>query len=108
MITQRLPSLLLFTSMVIDGMAYQPHRFGRPIKQDDRYFVVEQMLPALHREAVWKNTTFVLSEDSPFSCHGDSIPVTYTNSPKGVSDWLAKNIPKDGGTIGFDVEVRLI
>lgn len=101
--------LFLLTSIVIDGAAYQPHRFGRPIKQDDRFFIVEQMLPALHREAVGKNLTFVSSDtDRPFSSYGDSIPVTYTNSPKGVSDWLAKNIPKEGVTIGFDVEVRIV
>jgi hypothetical protein len=75
--------------------AYQPHRFGRPIKQDDRYFLVKQMLPPLQRDDVL----------TTLSGYGESIPVVYTNSPKGVSAWLEENIPNGGCTIGFDVEV---
>jgi hypothetical protein len=75
--------------------AYQPHRFGRPIKQDDRYFIVKQMLPPLQRDDVL----------TTLSGYGESIPVTYTNSPEGVSTWLKENVLDGGCTIGFDVEV---
>lgn len=39
------------------------------------------------------------------SLHGGAVPVTYTNDPTVVDEWLCKNLPYDGSIIGFDVEV---
>jgi hypothetical protein len=38
-------------------------------------------------------------------CGTGVIPVTYTNNPMVVDEWLCKNLPYDGSIIGFDVEV---
>lgn len=95
-----LTALCVRTGTRSANAAYQPHRFGRPIKEDNRYFVVEQILPALHSEDVFNSQT----ERAIPASHGEAIPVTYTNSPRGVSDWLAANIPLGDATIGFDVE----
>jgi hypothetical protein len=45
------------------------------------------------------------TETLPYSSHGESLPVTYTNNPKIVSQWLSNHVPSSNGILGFDVEV---
>jgi hypothetical protein len=64
-------------------------------KREPRYFAQEALLPGLAN----------LDELQPeFVVPG--LPVLYTNDPKRVSDWLGDHVGPNGGTLGFDVEVR--
>lgn len=68
-----------------------------------RYFTKDGMLPPLvSLSAVRSNQTTSVPyvEDE-----GRSIPVVYTNDPCSVEEWLSENLPTNGCTIGFDVEV---
>lgn len=78
-----------------------PHR--RRLAESSQYFAVQQKLPPLTRHLA----TFInMTETLPYSQHGESLPVTYTNDPKIVAQWLADELPYSSGILGFDVEVR--
>lgn len=80
-----------------DGMVL----FGKR-RESSRYFAIQQTLPPLSRHmASFYNHT----ETLPYSSHCESLPVTYTNNPKVVSQWLSNHIPSSNGVLGFDVEV---
>lgn len=65
------------------------------------------MLPPLALcvpNAVATNSTTIASSEQQA---GGSLPVVYTNDPSSVYKWLSNNLPFDGCTIGFDVEVSV-
>jgi hypothetical protein len=92
---------LCFCSQLVasaDGMVL----IGSIRRESSRYFTVQQTLPPLSRHmASFANHTEIL----PYSSHGESLPVTYTNNPKIVSQWLSNHVPDSNGILGFDVEV---
>lgn len=85
-----------------------------------RYFTDKGFLPPLQgltlrpsgMSVVWNQTTadsFTTDTSSVLSLDGSSsVPVTYTNNPKSVYRWLSDNLPYEGCTIGFDVEVSIL
>jgi hypothetical protein len=72
-----------------------------------RYFTQHGMLPPLALcvpNAVATNSTTIASSEQQA---GGSLPVVYTNDPSSVYKWLSNNLPFDGCSIGFDVEVSV-
>jgi len=70
-------------------------------KRQGRYYTVEKSVPFLPQ--IPTNSEY--SKTLPYSKRLKSLPVTYTNDPKVVQQWLVKKIPADGPCIlGFDVE----
>ncbi len=74
-----------------------------------RYFTDKGILPPLNGLGFVMNQTFdstpYTDTSSVLSYEGSSAPVTYTNDPKSVYRWLSDQLPYEGCTIGFDVEV---
>lgn len=69
-------------------------------KRNDRYFTAKGVLPSL-APAAYVNPTNPLAIIDETE---EPIPVTYTNDPKTVDDWLCRNVPYDGCFLGFDIE----
>ena len=63
-------------------------------KPRDRYFTATGVLPPL----------LPASYSAPMEDQDEAIPVTYTNDPKTVDEWLCRNVPYDGCFLGFDIE----
>jgi hypothetical protein len=102
-----LPAVLLLSVTVRHGsLAFMSHEFS-----STRYFTDKGVLPPLHGvgcEILASNQTsetYTTDTSSYVALNGPSIPVTYTNDPKTVYRWLSDQLPYEGCTIGFDVEV---
>jgi hypothetical protein len=97
--------------------------FGESTTCNGRYFTQTGFLPPLPAQF----STVVVSNNKPTNSTDDSfpllkrkqnnkskiiigksIPVTYTNNPRVVDDWLCRNLPYDGSIIGFDIEVSIM
>jgi hypothetical protein len=80
------------------------------VSRNGRYFVRTGILPPLTPVATIarlpKPSNDTMIAQALFSSvEVGNIPVTYTNNPRVVDDWLCENLPIDGGVIGFDIEV---
>src|SRR3569623_1277678 len=85
-------ALLLSLSGVAAFSGMSSRRTG-----DSRYFGVHLTAPPLQRV-----------EDSVVDFdpqYGTTLDVLYTNDPRSVSQWLSDNVPSNGCTLGFDIEV---
>jgi hypothetical protein len=87
--------------------------FGDSVTCNGRYFTQTGILPPLttvthlqHNRAFTNITDLeevaTITSPSIASC---GVPVTYTNNPRVVDDWLLQHLPYGGSIIGFDVEV---
>lgn len=101
---------------------------GRPSPGRGRYFTYDGLLPPMlstsqllsKNNKINKNST--MTEMTMTSTATSPVvqaelkanrwplklmtPVVYTNDPHTVSLWLSENLPRAGGVLGFDVEVR--
>jgi hypothetical protein len=97
--------VLLITASHL-SVAFMSHEFS-----SNRYFTDKGVLPPLNgvglTNLVSNQTSEIYTTDtsSYLSGLGPSVPVTYTNDPKTVYRWMSDNLPNEGCTLGFDVEV---
>ena len=90
--------------------------FGDSLSCNGRYFTQTGILPPLTTVTTAKRQQLhgfnnctelggVATAVAMPSFVSSGVPVTYTNNPKVVDNWLVENLPYDGSIIGFDVEV---
>jgi hypothetical protein len=65
-----------------------------PVKRETRYFTQDLELPRLQPTTPGEANRYT-----------QSLPLTYTNDPKIVSQWLGEHISQEGCILGLDVEV---
>lgn len=107
----RQPTTLCLVLLLL-GVA---HGFMSSEFSSTRYFTDKGLLPplkgrglqpfALNQTSDTATLPYTTDTSSVLSLHGSSVPVTYTNNPKSVYRWLSDNLPYEGCTVGFDVEV---
>jgi hypothetical protein len=84
------------------------------ITSNGRYFVQTGILPPLAPVSTITSLSLPSNDTSAATIarvvsYSDvacgNVPVTYTNNPRVVDEWLCRNIPYDGCVVGFDIEV---
>ena len=99
-----LPSLPFFRLSVSAYSIHYKH-LSSP-SRSRRYFVGEALLPPLGR--VDGTSSFQSCDHQISRCdNGTDLEAIYTNDPAEVHRWLANNVPSQGCTLGFDLEVCL-
>mmetsp|Transcript_2104 Transcript_2104/g.3745 ORF Transcript_2104/g.3745 Transcript_2104/m.3745 type:complete len:384 (-) Transcript_2104:2457-3608(-) len=100
--------LILVLAIPVDAFL---EAFGDASMCNGRYFTQTGHLPPLSTTASadWNGTDFsslnvAASTTTTHPSIAASIPVTYTNNPRAVDNWLCKNLPYEGSIIGFDIE----
>lgn len=99
-------TLLLFAGCEIQARLVHP-AFSHPKqRRQSKHFSIEAIIPPLPRsEPTPTAVTAIEQSPVPAAESGPGLPVVYTNDPTVVSRWLADNVPTEGCTLGFDLEV---